>query len=147
MSPEEKPAKNTEGEKPQSSAKESSKETPKSEAKDKAETPKSTTPALPDLKPGMTIRVHQKVTEGDKERVQVFEGMIIALKHGRGVNGTMTLRRMASGIGVERIYPLHSPLIVKIDVVKKARVRRSKLYYLRDSQARSPKETIVSTGK
>ncbi len=87
---------------------------------------------LPDLRPGMTIRVHLKVQEGDKERIQVFEGVILAIHGGRGLSATMTVRKDSFGIGVERIFPLHSPRIAKIEVMKTAQVRRAKLYFLRD---------------
>lgn len=87
---------------------------------------------LPDFRPGDTVRVHQKITEGGKERIQMFEGLVIARKHGQGMSATFTLRRVAGGYGVERIFPLHSPTIVKMERVKTSKVRRAKLYYLRD---------------
>jgi len=88
--------------------------------------------SIPDLQVGDTIRIHQKVKEGDKERVQVFEGLVIAAKHGTGMNGTFTVRKIAAGgVGVERVFPLHLPTIVKIERVKHANVRRAKLYYMR----------------
>jgi large subunit ribosomal protein L19 len=86
---------------------------------------------LTDIKPGYTVRVHQRIKEGDKERIQAYEGVVIARKHGKGIDATVTVRRITGGIGVERIFPIHSPKIEKIDVVKRAKVRRSKLYYLR----------------
>jgi large subunit ribosomal protein L19 len=79
---------------------------------------------------GDTVRVHLKVREGDKERIQVFEGVVIA-KRGSGTRATFTVRKISFGIGVERIFPLHSKMIEKIEVKRKARVRRAKLYYLR----------------
>jgi large subunit ribosomal protein L19 len=84
----------------------------------------------PALKAGDTVRVHVKVREGDKERIQVFEGIIIGLHRG-GTRTTFTVRKVSFGQGVERIFPLHSPSIDKIDVVRTARVRRAKLYFLR----------------
>ncbi len=72
---------------------------------------------LPEFKPGYTVKVHQRIKEGGKERVQIFEGLVIARKGGTGVNGTFTVRKIASGVGVERIYPIHSPNIVKLEVV------------------------------
>ena len=92
----------------------------------------------PAVKPGDTVRVYQKIKEGDKERVQIFEGLVIALKHGKGLNGTFTVRKIAAGgIGVERTYPLHSPNIVKVERVKSADVSRAKLYYMRDRLGKS----------
>ena len=79
---------------------------------------------------GDTVRVHLKVREGDKERIQVFEGVVIA-KRGSGTRATFTVRKISFGIGVERIFPLHSKMIEKIEVKRKAKVRRAKLYYLR----------------
>lgn len=99
---------------------------------------------LPVLKPGMTVRVHQqvkeveqieekgKVKDKERKRIQIFEGVIISKRGGDGVSGTITVRKISNGIGVEKIFPIHSPTIVKIEPVKKARVRRAKLYYLRD---------------
>lgn len=93
---------------------------------------------LPNLQPGQTIRVHHKIKEttpkGEiKERVQIFEGIIIAHKHGQEPGATITVRKISEGVGVEKIFPIHSPTIAKIEVVKEFRVRRAKLYYLRDS--------------
>lgn len=92
---------------------------------------------VPELRPGDTVRVHQRIREGAKERVQVFEGVVIALKHGRNLNGTFTVRKLSYGIGVERVFPLHSPRILKVERMKTADVRRSKLYYLRDRAGKS----------
>ena len=86
---------------------------------------------MSELKSGMKARVWQKIKEGDKERLQAFEGVIIAVKHGRGKTGTFTIRKISSGIGVERVFPLHTPTIEKIEVLSQAKVRRAKLYYLR----------------
>ena len=80
---------------------------------------------------GDTVRVHVKVKEGSRERVQVFEGTVIAKKHG-GIEETFTVRRISYGVGVEKVFPLHSPTIVKIETVRHGFVRRAKLYYLRD---------------
>lgn len=86
---------------------------------------------LPDLRPGDKVKVFQRVKEGDKERLQAFEGVVIAIKHGRGISATFTVRKISGGIGVERIFPLHSPMIEKIEVLGHSKVRRAKLYYLR----------------
>jgi len=94
------------------------------------------------LKPGQTIRVHQKIKEGDKERIQVFEGIILAHKGGWQKNGTIMVRKVSEGIGVEKIFPLHSPTIAKIEIVKSAKVRKAKLYYLRNYKKRL-KETVT----
>ena len=86
--------------------------------------------ARPNMRPGDTVRVHVKVKEGEKERVQVFEGLVIG-QHRGGARATFTVRKIAFGQGVERVFPLHSPMIDKIEVVRSARVRRAKLYFLR----------------
>jgi len=85
---------------------------------------------LPEFGPGDTVRVHAKVIEGNKERIQVFEGVVIARKHG-GIQETFTVRKISHGVGVERVFMLHSPRIEKIEVVRRGKVRRAKLYYLR----------------
>lgn len=85
---------------------------------------------LPDFSPGDTVRVHVKVVEGARERTQVFEGVVIR-RQGSSLRETFTVRRVTYGIGVERIFPVHSPVISRIEVVKRGRVRRAKLYYLR----------------
>ncbi len=86
---------------------------------------------VPDIHPGDTVRVHQIVREGTKERIQIFEGVVIARKGGSGISATFTVRKLSFGVGVERIFPLHSPRIVKIERTKSSQVRRAKLYYLR----------------
>jgi large subunit ribosomal protein L19 len=90
----------------------------------------------PDMRSGDTVRVHVKVREGDKERIQVFEGSVIALHRG-GARATFTVRKVSFGQGVERIFPLHSPTIDKIEVVRSAKVRRAKLYFLRDLKGKA----------
>jgi large subunit ribosomal protein L19 len=94
---------------------------------------------IPDFRPGDTVRVHVKVTEGGRERLQVFEGTVIA-RRGGGTGATFTVRRISHGVGVERIFPLHSPRVERIDVVRRGRVRRAKLHYLR---GRVGKETRI----
>ena len=88
------------------------------------------------IDPGDTVRVHVRIKEGDKERLQAFEGVVIARKHG-GIRETITVRKTSFGIGVERIFPLHSPVIQKIDIVRSAKVRRAKLYYLRELKGKA----------
>jgi large subunit ribosomal protein L19 len=90
---------------------------------------------LPDFTPGDTVRVHVKIKEGDKERVQPFEGVVIG-RRGRHVQETVTVRKVSFGIGVERIFPVHSPLIENIEVLRKGHVRRAKLYYLRGKKGK-----------
>lgn len=85
---------------------------------------------LPDFQAGDTVKVHVKIREGNKERIQIFQGVVISKKRG-GTNATFTVRKVSYGIGVERVFPLHSPTIDKIEVVSHGRVRRSKIYYLR----------------
>jgi large subunit ribosomal protein L19 len=85
---------------------------------------------IPDFRPGDNLKVHVRLKEGDKERIQIFEGLVIARKHG-GVSETFTVRKISSGVGVERTFPLHSPSIAKVEVVRRGRVRRAKLYYIR----------------
>ncbi|PDO11217.1 MAG: 50S ribosomal protein L19 [Candidatus Reconcilbacillus cellulovorans] len=85
---------------------------------------------IPPFRPGDTVRVHAKVVEGSRERVQVFEGVVIK-RRGSGISETFTVRKISSGIGVERTFPLHSPRIEKLEVVRRGKVRRAKLYYLR----------------
>jgi large subunit ribosomal protein L19 len=90
----------------------------------------------PPMKPGETVRVHVKVREGDKERIQVFEGVVIGLRGG-GARASFTVRKVSFGQGVERIFPLHSPRIDKIEIVRSAKVRRAKLYYLRERKGKA----------
>ena len=92
--------------------------------------------ARPQMKAGDTVRVHVKVREGDKERIQVFEGIVIGMHRG-GARATFTVRKVSFGQGVERIFPLHSPIIDKVDVIRSARVRRAKLYFLRSLRGKA----------
>ncbi len=87
---------------------------------------------LAPFKVGDTVKVHQRIKEGSKERVQIFEGLVIAKKGGTGVNGTFMVRKISYGVGVERIYPLHSPNIAKLEVSKPTTVSKAKLYYVRE---------------
>jgi large subunit ribosomal protein L19 len=90
----------------------------------------------PRMKAGDTVRVHVRVKEGDKERIQIFEGVVINLRRG-GVRSTFTVRKVSFGQGVERIFPMHSPIIQKVDVVRSAKVRRAKLYFLRELKGKA----------
>lgn len=94
------------------------------------------------IKPGDTVRVHQKIVDKGKTRIQVFEGVVLARKHGDEPGATFTVRKVASGVGVEKIYPLYSPLIEQIEIVKRAKVRRAKLYYIREKVAREIKRQM-----
>ncbi len=89
-----------------------------------------------DLRAGDTVKVWQKIVEKGKTRLQAFEGLVLARKHGKEAGATFTVRRVASGVGVEKIFPLYSPTIDKIEVLKRARVRRAKLYHIRDKAAK-----------
>ncbi|AGT31518.1 50S ribosomal protein L19 [Geobacillus genomosp. 3] len=85
---------------------------------------------LPDFRPGDTVRVHVKVVEGNRERIQVFEGVVIK-RRGAGISETFTVRKVSYGVGVERTFPVHTPKIAKLEVIRRGKVRRAKLYYLR----------------
>ncbi len=103
---------------------------------------------IPELKPGMTVRVYQKIKETnakgeEKERIQYFEGMIIAKKHGKEAGGTITVRKVSDGVGVEKIFPLHLPTIDKIEIKKIAEVNRAKLYFLKRGYKKKLKEKVV----
>jgi len=101
---------------------------------------------IPVIRPGYTVKIHQRIKEGEKERVQIFEGLVIKMNSGYGADKTITVRKVFGGIGVEKIFPVHSTNIVKIEVKKKSKVRRAKLYYMRKRSGKSArlKETFVS---
>jgi large subunit ribosomal protein L19 len=99
---------------------------------------------LPRFRPGDTVRVHVKIKEGDKYRIQVFEGVVIVQKN-NGVSSTFTVRKVSSGYGIERIFPLHSPIIEKLEVVKSGKVRRARLYYLRGRRGKAAR--LKETGR
>lgn len=92
----------------------------------------------PVVKVGSTVRVHVKIREGERERIQVFEGTVIAMK-GSGVAQTFTVRRVSYGVGIERVFPVHSPNVAKVETVREGKIRRSKLYYLRDRVGKAAK--------
>lgn len=91
----------------------------------------------PTLRPGDTVRVHQKIREGNKERIQIFEGTVLAVRGNKGINTSFVVRRIASGVGVEKTFPLHSPNVVKVERLKSSKVRRARLYYLRQRFGRN----------
>ncbi len=93
----------------------------------------------PHFEVGNTVKVHNRIKEGGKERIQIFEGVVIARKGGKGANATFMVRKIASGVGVERIYPLHSPNIAKIEVSKDDKVRQAKIYYVRERRDNTPR--------
>ncbi len=93
---------------------------------------------VPSIKIGDTVRVHNKIKEGNKERIQMFEGTVIA-KHGGGISETFTVRRVSYGVGVEKTFPSHSPNVAKVDTIRSGKVRRAKLYYLRDRVGKASK--------
>lgn len=104
---------------------------------------------IPDLRPGDTVRVHQRIREGNKERIQVFEGTVIAVRGGKSINSSFVVRRIASGVGVEKTFPLHSPNVVKVERLKSSKVRQARLFYLRERFGRAmrmTKETRNQTG-
>lgn len=92
----------------------------------------------PVIEIGSTVRVHVRIKEGEKERIQVFEGTVIA-KNNSGISETFTVRRVSYGVGVERVFPLHSPIVAKVETVRRGKVRRAKLYYLRDRVGKAAK--------
>ncbi len=94
---------------------------------------------IPEFRPGDTINVHVRVVEGDKERIQQFQGVVIG-RHGSGLRETITVRKISDGVGVERIFPIHSPRIAKIERMKEGHVRRAKLYYLRTLAAKAVRQ-------
>src|SRR3984957_8732050 len=98
-----------------------------------------------DIRPGDTVRVSQKIIEKGKQRLQAFEGLVLARKHGKEAGGTFTVRRVASGVGVEAIFPLYSPMIEKIEITKRSRVRRAKLYFIREKVTREVRRQLRRT--
>ena len=122
--------------------------TKKAEAKEEQKKSAAEKEKIPELKPGMTVRVYQKIKElnikgEEKERIQYFEGIIIAKKHGREKGATITVRKISHGVGVEKIFPLNLPTIEKIEIKKEARVRRAKLYFLKRGYKKRLKEKAV----
>ena len=91
---------------------------------------------VPEVRAGDTVRVHVRIKEGEKERIQIFEGLVI-YRHGGGISATFTVRKISSGVGVEKIFPVHSPMIAKIEVVRLGKVRRAKLSYIRSLSAKA----------
>jgi large subunit ribosomal protein L19 len=99
---------------------------------------------LPSFKPGDTVNVHVRVIEGDKERIQQFQGVVIG-RRGDGLRATFTVRKISNGVGVERIFPLHSPRVAKIELTKEGRVRRAKMYYLRELAAKQIRQKTAAS--
>ncbi|MFM2357620.1 MAG: hypothetical protein RJA61_357 [Candidatus Parcubacteria bacterium] len=95
-----------------------------------------------DIRAGDTVKVWQKIKEGDKTRLQMFDGIVLARKHGKEAGATFTVRKIASGVGVEKIFPLYSPMIDKIEIVKRSKVRRAKLYHIREKAAKEIKKEM-----
>jgi len=100
------------------------------------------TAAIPEFRTGDTVAVHAKITEGDKTRIQIFQGVCISIKKEKDLNGHFRVRKMSSGIGVERVFPFHSPNIDKVEVMQRGKSRRSKLYYLRERSGKSARIAI-----
>lgn len=103
--------------------------------------------SVPVLEPGMSIKVHQKIKEGEKERTQIFEGLVVKVSAGNGVNKTFTVRKVVDGIGVEKIFPFYAPSIEKVELMKRGKVRRSKLYYMRERQGKSARLRDLPLGE
>lgn len=101
--------------------------------------------SVPAIKTGHTVRITQKIKEGEKERLQVFEGLVIRVHGNGGLNTTVTVRKISEGVGVEKIFPIHSPTITDIQIVKIAKVRRSKLYYMRERSGKSARLQEIQT--
>lgn len=97
------------------------------------------------IRSGDTVRVWQKIKEKDKTRLQAFEGLVLAVKHGAEAGATFTVRKVASGVGVEKIFPIYSPMIDKIEIIKRAKVRRAKLYHIRDKAAKEVRRQMRNT--
>ncbi|MDO8495585.1 MAG: 50S ribosomal protein L19 [bacterium] len=97
---------------------------------------------LPNIASGDTVRVHLKIKEGEKFRTQIFEGLVIARNHGSEAGATITVRKVTLGVGVERIFPLHMPGVEKIELVKKSKIRRAKLYYIREKSAKETRKKL-----
>ncbi len=95
-----------------------------------------------DIRAGDTVKVSQKIKEGEKTRIQMFDGIVLARKHGKEAGATFTVRKVASGVGVEKIFPLYSPMIDKIEIVKRSKVRRAKLYHIREKAAKEIKKEM-----
>lgn len=103
---------------------------------------KRTKDFFPDFRPGDTIAVHSRITEGDKSRIQVFKGVCIGVNSRGNINGSFRVRKTSSGIGVEKVFPFHSPAVEKVELVQKGKTRRSKLYYLRERSGKSARIAI-----
>ncbi|MFA6376344.1 MAG: 50S ribosomal protein L19 [Candidatus Paceibacterota bacterium] len=101
---------------------------------------------IPQIKSGDTVRVYQKYRDKDKDKIQMFEGMVICRKHGNESGAAITVRKIASGVGVEKIFPLHSPIIDKIEVIRSGKTRRAKLYFIRDAKGKKAKLKQIVTG-
>lgn len=105
---------------------------------------------MPEIKVGDTVKLHQKIKEGEKERIQIFEGVVIAQKHGKGVSGSMIVRKIIDGVGVEKMIPLHSPNLAKVEIIAHGKTRRAKLYFLRDrigKKSKLKRQEIARTKK
>jgi len=131
--------------KKEKSAEKETKPNDEQKKEEKGKVKKGEKQAIPELKPGMTVRIHQKIKElnikgEEKERIQYFEGLIIAMKHGKEAGASITVRKISDGIGVEKIFPLHLPTITKIEIKKQVKVKRAKLYFLKRGYKKKLKE-------
>lgn len=102
---------------------------------------------VPVIKAGDTVRVSQKFKDGDKEKIQIFEGLVLAKKHGNETGATITVRKIVAGVGVEKLFPIHSPIISKIEIVRQSKVRRAKLNFMRTAKGKRAQLKIVNAKK
>ena len=139
---EDKPKKEEKQEKKPDNKEEKPKAKPVAKENKEPESPDEGKKKLPKIKPGYTVRIYQTIKEGKKERQQYFEGIILAIKGKTPATRTVTVRKFSEGVGVEKIFPLGSPTITKVEIIKKAKVRKSKLYYLRSYKKKLQEEKV-----
>jgi len=102
---------------------------------------------IPDVQPGDVVKMHLKYKDKEKEKIQIFEGLVLARKHGKEAGATITVRKVASGVGVEKVFPIYSPVVAKIEVLRKSKTRRAKLYHLRTAKGKRARLRIIGENK